>query len=258
MKKVFLAPSLLALMVSALTFTSCSKRIIPQTEGYVQLTVNNPEVEIVTKAVETVDDSYKVEVKQGETVVKDGTYAFLKNQFSLVPGDYSISAYNMTAAECLTQRKGRGVQHFYGSTTFTIQAGIVTPVSFTCEMQNCRVSLTLDDTFKSVFKEEESIIKVYEDSDPTRVMTFPHTATLDDEDLWAYFNIDDTPKLMVVIEVTRNDGAKGNYTMEVIPEAKTWHKLSIKSNSTNGQADVEVLVDDSLTEKDEVQGVDPY
>lgn len=245
------------LFLSGVLFSSCNKRVEAEGPGYVQLTLGNPEVDILTKAEpQVVDDSYNVVITKDQVEAKNATYGELKNQFAILPGTYDIYAQNMTAEAALTSREGRGEQRFYGESSFEIQAGIVTNVSFTCEMANARVSVGLDDSFRQVFSNAE--ITIYESSDESRKLVFPYSTTIDDSSLWGYFNIDSDPELIVNVAVTRNDGHQNNFTVKTTLEAKTWHKLTIKSNSTNGEADLEIYVNDALVEQDEEWGVDPY
>lgn len=245
------------LSLAIVTTASCSLRSELNGQGYVMLTLNDPEIEILTKGEnEIVNNDYNVVITKGDTEKINDIYGNLKTKFLLEAGDYKVYAHNIDAGEALSSRDGRGAQRFYGEHLFTIQPGRVNEVSFTCEMVNARVSVGLDDTFKQVFKTSE--ITIYEASDDSRQLVYPHTTTIENEELWGYFNIDDNPEIIVNVAVTRNDGRLNNFTSKVTLEAKTWHKIVLKSSTTDGEASLDIYVNDTLVEVEETWGVDPY
>lgn len=256
---------------------SCTKRVHPSEEGFVKLTLNEPEVTIYTKGEVTsgtlpvVDDTYSVVITSEDgTVVKNVTYSSLKGGFTLAPGNYSIYAQNITEEEALTLREGRGEQRFYGESEFTVQAGKTTEVSFICEMVNARVSIGFDDTFVKVFKEAQVIIykKSEEGSDDKRsfndfVYNSTQRPTIDDEAKWTYFNMDENHSsnpttLKMSIIVKRNDDLVNTYAAEVTLAPKTWHRLNIKSETIDGNLELGLYSNDEFNELDEVIGVNPF
>lgn len=272
MKKIIFA--LLAFVL--VCGTSCTKRLSYEEKGYVDLTLNNPLVEIMTKS-ETpvvVDDSYSVVIakKDDGSVVRNSTYADLKNTFALETGTYTVYAENISSEEALTARENKGAQRFYGSSEFTVEAGKVTEVSFVCEMVNARVSLGLDESFKSVFK--SATITMFKSSEENvegrREFVFEYNnasgvePVIEDEDSWIYFNMDEghtevnPTTLKMVISVTRNDDLINTYTSEVHLAPKTWFRLNVKSVSIDGNLDLNVVSDNNIIEEDESWGVDPY
>lgn len=272
MKKIIFA--LLAFVL--VCGTSCTKRLSYEEKGYVDLTLNNPLVEILTKS-ETpveVDDSYLVVIakKDDGTVVKNSTYADLKNTFALETGTYTVYAENMSLEEALTARENKGAQRFYGSSEFTVEAGKVTEVSFVCQMVNARVSLGLDESFKNVFK--LATITMFksseEEKEDRREFVFEYNGennvepSIKDEDSWVYFNMDEghtevnPTTLKMIITVTRNDDLINTYTSVVYLAPKTWFKLNVKSISIDGNMGLNVYSDNAITEEDESWGVDPY
>lgn len=259
MKKInFVLYAALA-FVSLFSVASCQKDQVPENsdqEGFIQLQINDPDVDIITKAATVISDDYQVVVSQGEEIVKAATYGELKAPFALIPGDYSIYAQNINSEKALEER---GLQHFYGTLDkFSITAGVTTNVSFQCAMINSRVSVNFEDKFRTVYK--DATVKIYESSDiyKKRVIDFPYASTTEDESTWAYFNVDENPEITVVLSVVRNDDVMNTITNTVKIEPKSWHKINFNVSSTAGQAGVLITVNNELIDKDENLNVDPY
>lgn len=229
--------------------------------GYLNLSVTEPEISIITETKaegeepvsEEVASNYIVTITNQETSdVKSGNYGNIKT-CTLVTGFYDVNAENISLEKAV---ENRGAQRFYGEDSFEIRSGRTTNVNFTCEMVNARVSLTIDSTFRKVYKLNETTINVYESSFPERVINFPTSSTKDNN--WAYFNIDEDPELIVNVETVRNDGQANNFTMKVTLKPKYWHNLVLATTTTDGYASIEIMVDETMIEQEENWGVEPY
>ena len=256
MKKIYI----FIIASAALLLSSCS---IDSNKGfgYLSLSVTEPEVSIITETKaegeepvsEEVASNYIVTITNQETSdVKSGNYGNIKT-CTLVTGFYDVNAENISLEKAV---ENRGAQRFYGEDSFEIRSGRTTNVNFTCEMVNARVSLTIDSTFRKVYKLNETTINVYESSFPERVINFPTSSTKDNN--WAYFNIDEDPELIVNVETVRNDGQANNFTMKVTLKPKYWHNLVLATTTTDGYASIEIMVDETMIEQEENWGVEPY
>lgn len=229
--------------------------------GYLSLSVTEPEVSIITETKaegeepvsEEVASNYLVTITNQETgEVKSDNYGKIKT-CTLVTGFYDVNAENISLEKAV---ENRGAQRFYGEDSFEIRSGRTTNVNFTCQMVNARVSLTIDSTFRKVYKLNETTINVYESSFPERVINFPTSSTKDNN--WAYFNIDNDPELIVNVETVRNDGQANNFTMKVTLKPQYWHNLVLATTTTDGYASIEIMVDETMIEQEENWGVEPY
>lgn len=256
MKKIYI----FIIASAALLLSSCS---IDSNKGYgyLNLSVTEPEVSIITETKTEGEESVPVEVAPNYLVtitntetkkVKSDTYSKIKI-CTLETGLYDVNAENISLEKAV---EGRGAQRFYGEDSFEIRSGRTTNVNFTCEMVNARVSLTIDSTFRKVYKLNETTINVYESSSPERVVNFPTSSTKDNN--WAYFNIDKDPELVVNVQTVRNDGQASNFTMKVTLKPKYWHNLVLATTTTDGFASIEIMVDETMIEQEENWGVEPY
>lgn len=247
-----------------LALASCTKQINVIEDGkaveYGTFSMNMTTSQdiIASKAVAEATDDYNVIISQGATEVKNQTYGELKTPFPMATGTYNILAQNITEAAAV---EGRGAQRFAGSNSFNINAGQTTSVTVACSMTNTRISLTYSEEFKQVFTNVN--VTVYESSDAAvqtgrREVSFDANATIEDTATWAYFNIDSDPEITLVINATRSDGELKTYTKKQTVAAKNWHKITIKPSTTNGQADLNITVDDTLVEEDINTDIDPY
>lgn len=256
MKKIYI----FIIASAALLLSSCS---IDSNKGfgYLNLSVTEPEVSIITETKAVGEESEPVEVAYNYNVtitnqetsdVKSDNYGEIKT-CTLVTGFYDVNAENISLEKAV---ENRGAQRFYGENSFEIRSGRTTNVNFTCEMVNARVSLTIDSTFRKVYKLKETTINVYESSFPKRVIDFPTSSTKDNN--WAYFNIDEDPELVVNVQTVRNDGQANNFTMKVTLKPKYWHNLVLATTTTDGYASIEIMVDETMIEQEENWGVEPY
>lgn len=249
----------------AFAIMACSKTENPVEYGKVALHIEQGARAFInlksgTKATETIPDTYKVAtVTAGGAAVADGTgaYGTIKNGFNLPAGKgYALSAYNCTEEEALNTPDSWGQQRFYGSTTFDVTAGNTANLSFTCQMVNAKISVTYDNSFVSQF--DNYLVEVYAEAAPGRKLSFDHTAT--PENPAAFFNVDQTDAtLHITITGTRKIGnLPRSYTQVITLLPKTWHKLTVKATSVSGSADLNITIDNSVTEASSDISINPY
>ena len=249
----------------AFAMLACSKTEQPAGYGKVALQIARGahafiDLKSGTKATESIPDTYNITtVTAGGTAVADGigTYGTIKNGFSLQAGTgYTLSAYNCTETEAINSPDNWGQQRFYGSTTFDITAGNTANISFTCQMVNAKISVAYDNSFVSQF--DNYLVEVYAAAAPDRKLSFDHTATLGNPA--AFFNVNQTDAtLHITISGTRKIGnLPKSYTQTITLLPKTWHKLTVKATSVSGSADLDITLDNSVTEASSDISINPY
>lgn len=253
------------IVLSAILSLACSKTDKPIEYGNVSLNIQQGahafiESKSNTKANETIPDTYQVlTTTSADATVDGGTglYGTIKNGFTIPTGTgYKISAYNCTAQEAVSTPDIWGQQHFFGNSTFNVAAGNTVTVNFTCQMINSKVTVAYDQSFISQF--ENYSVTAATSAAPSRILSFDNTATVDTPA--AFFNVDPTnATLNITISGTRKIGnvlKTYNETTTLLP--KTWHKLTIKATSTSGSTDLDITVDNSITEVSSDVNIDPY
>ncbi len=234
----------------------CSKTL-PEGVGSMKLNANVAQ-QIDSKVdAEVAGDDFLVEIKATTSdfkIVKP--YSELKDLLSLTATKYSLFIENFDENNALTMNSGRGAQRFTANQSFTINVGEYTEISATCKTANARVSVNIKDIFKKVFKSAE--IRVYETSNPSRVLTFDITSRVDDELSFAYFNIDENPEIALEISAVTHEGTLKTISNKQIIEAQNWYKLNIGADTIYGDASVGILVDVSTVKVDIDVDIDPY
>lgn len=239
--------------------SSCNSKDLQDTYGNIRMTIlSDYEVSMSTKSASAqVADNYKVYLSdaQGQSI-KSGPYSEFKDPFVLPDAkDYQIYAENFNSDEAQSLRDGRGDMRLYGSTKFDVTPGNLTNVSFVCSVQNARVSVDYTEAFKAMFK--DVTVNIHENSFPERVLSFSKDAQVADESSYAYFNIDEDPKVSIEIIATRNDGVVKNYSKEINIALAQWSRISINSSEVVGQSGLEITVDDVVLSKENEIMVDP-
>jgi Domain of unknown function (DUF4493) len=254
---------LLTAAIITLIAASCSKNEKPTEYGNVSLTIEQGAsafVENSTKATTTIPDEYQVVTTtsaDASVAAGTGTYATIKSGFTIPTGTgYKISAFNCSATDAESKPDSKGQQRFFGNSTFDITAGNTASVAFTCSMVNSKISIGYDESFTSQFTDYS--VQVSSAVNPSRVIDFTNTSTV--ENPVAFFNVDPTtPTLNIKITGTRKtDSAAKTYNQTITLLAKTWHKLSIKATSVSGSANLDITVDNSMTEVSSDISIDPY
>lgn len=254
---------LLTAAIITLLAAACSKTEKPTEYGNVSLNIEQGAsvfVDNSTKATESIPDTYQIITTTSADVqvaAGTGTYGTIKSGFTIPTGTgYKISAFNCDAQTAESENSNYGQQRFFGNSTFDITAGNTATVAFTCSMVNSKVSVGYDASFTSQFTEYS--VQVSSAVNTTRVLDFTSASTVDSPT--AFFNIDPTtPTLNIKISGTRKtDGVAKTYNQTITLLAKTWHKLTIKATSVSGSADLNISVDNSITEVSSDINIDPY
>ncbi|MDO4735429.1 MAG: DUF4493 domain-containing protein [Bacteroidia bacterium] len=242
MKKIF------TLALASIMLFSCSKEEIWTAQETGQLSVNVEEgasIFVETKAsVET--GNFKLKVLQDGTTEKyNGTVAEFSSPMVLPVGTYTVSAENISAEQAI---EGRGAQRLAAkNTSVVVSANETTEIDLTCEMVNSKVSFVFDDTFKAAFDIANTLI-----TESSRGITWSNAAELDKE--IAFFE----PGELNYTISTKKDGVDKEYSDKITLTAKTWHKLTVKASTANGQLSITVSADDEVAEDEQDITVNPY
>lgn len=242
------------LLMAIVFMASCSKSEMPYEYGNVRLSIGHNSSVIVKSATEEIPATYIISTvnSQGEAVSElNGEYGTIKEKDIAMPvGTYTVSAYNITEEEAETER---GAQRFFGSTSFDIKAGELHQASFTCTMENARVSFVLDDSFKNIFDvenaENPAKVTVYTAANPSRKIEYTKDATLSEDDPQiAYFNIDssDSSLNFTITARRKSDSADKSYSKSFALQKQSWYKVTIKAASNSGSDEVTVNMDATL------------
>ncbi len=242
------------LIAIVLFMASCSKSEIVYEYGNVRLSIGHNESVIVKSPAEEIPGTYIVSAVnlQGESVPElNGEYSSIKERDIVLPvGSYTVSAYNITEEEAEMER---GTQRFFGSTSFDIKAGELHQASFTCTMENARVSFVFDDSFKSIFDvenaENPAKVTVYTAANPSRKIEYTKDATLSEDDPQiAYFNVDSSDSALnfTITARRKSDSADKSYSKSFALQKQSWYKITIKAAANSGSDDVTVNMDAAL------------
>lgn len=256
----------LSLLLAAMLMTACSNDNEPGIIEYgtISLALSaDKEVSVTTRAdaaTPTELANYLITIKQGaETKLEPTKYSDKFGEGSTMTYEtgtgYTLTAESCTEALAESANDNWGTARFADtSDAFSITSGNATPVALVCSMQNARVSVNYNETFKSVFT--DYTVEVHETSASSRTLTFQSDATTSGP--YAYFNIDANPQLTYVIKGKFNGSeVRELKTGTCILAAKQWSKLNISADS-NGQISLSITIDTAVTEIDEEINVNPY
>lgn len=268
--------------VAAMMLAGCGKegydwgsKEEPQTGneyGKVTLSVNEGNtVYVKSENITEAGGDYLVETLNSSSVAVSalsGTYSSLKGQTITVPvGSYTITSQNMTASQAETENSGMGAAHYFGTGSFAVSAS-ATPsnVSVTCTMANAKVTFDYDETFTDMFNmasatQVPTIVATPSNSlSGSRSVTF--SGDVNHESDASYFTVasNGTTLSFTITAARLSDGVVKSYTSTtpVTLAAKTWHKVKIAASSNNGQAQITINVDGTISEAEEEITVDPY
>lgn len=242
----------------ALLMTGCTSISDVENKGNVVMSiVEDYGVEIDTKA-ETLSEAtgdYLVEIKDGEDVVKSGSYHQFKEPFQLASTSYTLSTQSVTEEEALSSNENRGLLRLAGSTDFVVNPGNLTTVRCTCNVKNARVSVDYDDTFKAMFK--NVIVTIEENSSSSRQVIYDVNSSHSAEGSYGYFNIDSDPQINVSVSATLQSDEVKSYSKTFAIAEGQWSKITLKSNYVGGQTDLDINVDTEVISKEQMIEVDP-
>ena len=262
---------LLPLAVMAVSLNACISEDFPElnnsnqsqsTEygfGTIRLGVdadNSVVVRNVSDVTGTELDAYNITVKQGEDIKKSGKYSdlFTNNTMTLAAGtNYTITAESCTEEEAI---EGTGKARYLGkSSQFTVSANRNTPVEVTCTIANAQVSIIWSDAFKT--NSAFSNCKVIFNASDNVGRQFTSTQGAE-SNLEPYFNVGEDTKLVGTISYSFNGTEKAAALTAIPLSAATHVKLTIGIDESNGQITITVKKDDTVTDDNKFQDINPY
>lgn len=258
--------NILTLIIACLCFAACSKEEAPTQYGNVKLSIEQGAAVFVKSGTSEVSDNYTVATVDADNDAVDalsGTYGSIKDKQIMVPvGNYTVSAYNITETAAET---GRGAQRFFGSSPLAVTAGDLENISFTCTMDNARVSFVFDNTFKSLFDINNATnpakVTASSAANSERKIEYNKDATLaEDDSQIAYFNVsqNDATLNFTITAVRKSDSAVKTYNKSITLQKQSWHQVTIKAATTSGSADISINVNETVTSVTHDIEVDPY
>lgn len=240
----------------ALLSVGCTVRYDIERQGNVALRlVENYDVEIQTKAesLEDASDDYLIKITNKENeVVIEGAYGDYKGLIRLPSEGYDLLAQNMVEEDALVDR---GSLRLLGTSDFMVNPGDITNVKCTCTVQNARVSVEYDDSFKAMFK--DVTVSVYENSNSERTLVYDVNSSHSSEESYGYFNIDNNPQIKVSVSATLHSGVVKTYSNYYEIAQGRWTKLTLASNYVGGETDLEIYVDTEVIPQEVELVVDP-
>ena len=248
MKKIFYTINL-----AAVEFAGCKKEVKTDGIGILEMKVSTSSADYLTKATNSDIKEFVISI----TREADGwtrtypRYADMPQQLNLGSGNYTVTASS------LYQEPAAWNQPIYsGSANFSIKAGELTPVSIVCSLSNMKVTIVPSDNFN----EEVSSYTVtvtnaasWEAADVAD-KTLSWVKSDEQDDIAAgkagYFTV---APLLVKVDGYRSIDPDGNnecHAELVINSvaARDHHEIKLDARVT-GQAGFQLVIDDSLTEK---------
>ncbi len=237
MKKNFLCVIGLACMAVA-----CNSVIDkPVQYGEISVSMGEPEVEVITKAPETLDknsaEAAAYTVSIFEKGVAEAVYSknYQEFQTQKLPLDktYYVTAENCTEAAAEEADGGNGRMRLFGQSTDILLslANISHTATVNCEVVNAKVSVSFDASTTGYF---ENLKVVLNRADPARVITVNQSA--DVTDVWfdagssVSYTITGTFKSGTYSKEV-NMSSKSNLELE----AKSHVKINVSVDLSNGQ-----------------------
>ena len=259
----------LSIAFAALLAVACNKNEIPTQYGSVKLSINQGASVFVKSEDPTlpeIADEYNVSTTDANSDIVDvlsGTYGQIKDkQIAVAVGNYTVSAYNITATAA---EEDRGAQRFFGSESIEVKVGELSPISFTCKMDNARVSFVFDDTFKQLFNttDANTPAKIVANTvvNTDRKIEYTNETTLaEDDPQIAYFNVDaeDATLKFTITALRKSDNQVKNYTKTITLQKQSWHQVTVKAATSQGSADITINIDESIATVEHEVEVDPY
>lgn len=264
---------LLPLAVMAVSLNACISEDFPElnnsnqsqsTEygfGTIRLGVD-ADNSVVVRNVSDVNEAelgaYNITVKQGEETKKSGKYSelFTNNTMTLAAGtNYTITAESCTEEEAAPVGEAGKARYLGTSSQFTVSANQNTPVEVTCTIANAQVSIIWSDAFKTNSAFSNCKVVYYASEKEGRQFTSTQGA---ESNLEPYFNVGEDTKLVGTISYSFN-GTEKAADLTAIPLAAATHvKLTIGIDESNGQITVTVKKDDTVTDDNKFQDINPY
>ena len=236
----------LSLILFLFLLAACNSSDAPEATGYGYINLNigtNPEISVATtRAGDTDTDvsTYLITIKSGTTTyLSQKPYSIIQS----TPLRFEAGTYSIIAESDITV-----------VTSQTVNADII------CTMQNAKVNVEYDQTFKDIFgknPEEPYSVTLYREGRQERLLKFDENASFSTRS--AYFNILENASNKLIYTITGYyNGKKVMKEGEINSlEPQKWVKLTIKATQT-GKIELGVAVDSSVTEENKDFDVNPY
>lgn len=259
----------LSLILFLFLLAACDSSDAPEATGYGYINLNigtNPEISVATtRAGDTDTDvsTYLITIKSGTTTyLSQKPYSIIQSTpLRFEAGTYSIIAESCISADAESANDNWGKARYYGSQDITVVTSQTVNADIICTMQNAKVNVEYDQTFKDIFgknPEKPYSVELYRGARKERRLKFDENASFSTRS--AYFNILENAsnnKLIYIITGYYN----GKDVMKIGEinslEPQKWVKLTIKATQT-GKIELGVAVDSSVTEENKDLDVNPY
>ena len=250
MKKTIIMAAVLVAMVG------CNKSIIesPVADsdyGYINLGVTAETEMVLTKGITTEADltGYKINLTKDEVQVAGWPKDYSNSIDWKVPaGNYTVMVYDKARvgndselSDVYTSNDDKGDKYIYGSADVTVVAGETAECEVNCTVQNSKISFAYDSKFDAIFtKGDFEVVDEINEREASPVIESAHQEAnaVYFEPVTLTWTLRATPKL---------GGVEKTYTGEVVLEKAKWSQVTFSSGNTDGQIDVEITVDGSMT-----------
>ena len=258
----------LSLILFLFLLAACNSSDAPEATGYGYINLNigtNPEISVATtRAGDTDTDvsTYLITIKSGTTTdLSQKPYSIIQSTpLRFEAGTYSIIAESCISTDAESANDRWGKARYYGSQDITVVTSQTVNADIICTMQNAKVNVEYDQTFKDIFgknPEEPYSVTLYREGRQERLLKFDENASFSTRS--AYFNILENASNKLIYTITGYyNGKKVMKEGEINSlEPQKWVKLTIKATQT-GKIELGVAVDSSVTEENKDFDVNPY
>lgn len=258
----------LSLILFLFLLVGCDSSDVPEAAGYGYINLNidtNPEISVATtRAEDTGTDvsTYLITIKnENATYLSQKPYSIIQSTpLRFEAGTYSIIAESCISTDAESANNRWGKARYYGSQEITVVTSQTTDAEIVCTMQNAKVNVEYDQTFKNIFGKDPETpynVTLYQEGRHERILKFDENASFSTQA--AYFNILENASNKLIYTITGYYNGK-----KVVKEGEInslapqkWVKLTIKATHT-GKIELGVAVDSSITEENENFDVNPY
>lgn len=234
------------LIFTAIAFMACTKE---DTTGMFSFGIaNDADISIVEQPNtdgEMGSSSNCAQTRAGEDINADNFIVLVTNNndatilinnapYSQVKGKYfpgSDGTYTATAESCSEDvaRSGYGLIRLYGSSQFSLSAGVTENVIITCSVSNSKVSVNTGAEFLMVYDQSRTKITLSGDS---RSLEFNGTGSQN-----AYYPSGSNVYIKIeCYKIGESTKETFNIATPITTQAATWHKLTINATLANAPA----------------------
>lgn len=258
----------LSLILFLFLLAACDSSDAPEATGYGYINLNigtNPEISVATtRAGDTDTDvsTYLITIKSGTTTyLSQKPYSIIQSTpLRFEAGTYSIIAESCISTDAESANDRWGKARYYGSQDITVVTSQTVNADIICTMQNAKVNVEYDQTFKDIFGKNPEMpysVTLYREGQQERLLKFDENASFSTRS--AYFNILENASNKLIYTITGYYNGKEVMKIGEINslEPQKWVKLTIKATQT-GKIELGVAVDSSVTEENKDFDVNPY